>query len=340
MKLGLHLGYWQKQPTDRFIELAQKAEQLNFDSVFTAEAYGSDCFTPLAAIAATTERIRLCTGVMQISARTPVCAAMSALTLDHISNGRLSLGIGVSGPQVVEGWYGQPFKKPLERTREWIDIFRQVIAREAPVEFEGNQYQLPYHGPNSLGLGKPLKSITHPLRKHIPVFLGAEGPKNIALAAEKFDGWLPIFVSPYRMNIFDESLAGKPEGFEINAMVNCIVNDNLEEALMPGKMTMALYLGGMGARKDNFHKNLMERMGFGDAAQEVQDLWYDGKQMEAINAVPDALVDEISLVGPKDRIRERLQDWKKSPVTTIMMGHSDNFDQTVANMEFLAGELL
>ena len=340
MKLSLHLGYWQKNPTDRFIELAQKAEAFGFDSVFTAEAYGSDCFTPLAAIAATTSKIRLCTGVMQISARTPVCAAMSALTLDHIANGRLCLGVGVSGPQVVEGWYGQQFKRPLERTREWLDIFQQVIAREAPVEYSGAQYNLPYVGPDSLELGKPLKSITHPLRKKIPVFLGAEGPKNIALAAERFDGWMPIFVSPYRMNIFDDSLAAKPEGFEINAMVNCIVNDNLEEAMYPGKMTMALYLGGMGAKKDNFHKNLMGRMGFGDEAQKVQDLWYAGKHDEAIKSVPDALVDEISLLGPKERIRERLQDWKKSDVTTLMIGHADNFDVSVETMEFIAGEVV
>ena len=340
MKLGLHLGYWQKNPTDRFIELAQKAEAFGFDSVFTAEAYGSDCFTPLAAIAVSTSKIRLCTGVMQISARTPVCAAMSALTLDHISNGRLCLGVGVSGPQVVEGWYGQPFKRPLERTREWLDIFQQVIAREAPVALNGEQYKLPYDGPNNLHLGKPLKSITPPLRKKIPVFLGAEGPKNIALAAERFDGWMPIFVSPYRMNIFDDSLASKPEGFEINAMVNCIVNDNLEEAMYPGKMTMALYLGGMGAKKDNFHKNLMGRMGFGDEAQKVQDLWYAGKHDEAIKAVPDALVDEISLLGPKERIRERLQDWKKSDVTTLMIGHADNFDVSVKTMEFIAGEVV
>ncbi|MFT6476351.1 MAG: F420-dependent oxidoreductase-like protein [Zhongshania aliphaticivorans] len=340
MKLGLHLGYWQKNPTDRFIELAQKAEAFGFDSVFTAEAYGSDCFTPLSAIAVSTSKIRLCTGVMQISARTPVCAAMSALTLDHISNGRLCLGVGVSGPQVVEGWYGQPFKRPLERTREWLDIFQQVIAREAPVALNGEQYKLPYDGPNNLNLGKPLKSITHPLRKKIPVFLGAEGPKNIALAAERFDGWMPIFVSPYRMNIFDDSLASKPEGFEINAMVNCIVNDNLEEAMYPGKMTMALYLGGMGAKKDNFHKNLMGRMGFGDEAQKVQDLWYAGKHDEAIKAVPDALVDEISLLGPKERIRERLQDWKKSDVTTLMIGHADNFDVSVKTMEFIAGEVV
>ena len=336
MKIGLHQGYWQKQPTTGFIELAQKAESLGFDSVFTAEAYGSDCLTPLAAIAAHTSKIRLCTGVMQISARTPVCAAMSALTLDHISKGRLSLGVGVSGPQVVEGWYGQQFKRPLQRTREWLDIFEQVIAREAGVELDGKQYHLPYNGPDSLNLGKALKSITHPLRNKVPVFLGAEGPRNIALAAERFDGWLPIFVSPYRMNIFEESLQGMKEGFEIIAMVSLIINDNLAEALYPGKMTMALYLGGMGAKEDNFHKNLMDRMGFGDEAQKVQDLYLAGKHLEAIDAVPDALVDEIALVGSKDRIKERLQDWKKSPITQLLMGHSGDFNTTVANMEFLA----
>jgi F420-dependent oxidoreductase-like protein len=340
MKLGLHQGYWQKQPTDRFIEMAQKAEELGFDSVFTAEAYGSDCFTPLAAIAAHTSKIRLCTGVMQISARTPVCAAMSALTLDHISNGRLSLGVGVSGPQVVEGWYGQQFKRPLQRTKEWLAIFNQVIAREEGVTLDGAQYHLPYNGPDSLGLGKPLKSITHPLRKKIPVFLGAEGPKNIALAAEQFDGWLPIFVSPYRMDIFDESLKNKKDGFEIISMVNVAINDDLKAAMFPGKMTMALYLGGMGAKDENFHKNLMGRMGFGDAAQKVQDLYLAGKQAEAVEAVPDELVDEIALLGPKERIKERLQDWKASPVTQLLMGHDGGYESTVDTMEFLAEHIL
>jgi len=338
MKLGLQLRYWQKDPTPRFIELAQAAESLGFDSVWTAEAYGSDCFTPLAAIAACTKRIRLGTGVMQISARTPVCAAMSALTLDHISSGRLILGVGVSGPQVVEGWYGQPFTRPLERTREWIQIFRKVIAREEPVEFHGEQYQLPCAG--GLGLGKPLKSITHPLRKHIPVVLGAEGPKNVALAAAAFDGWLPIFCSPYKMDIFDESLAGAKEDFEVAAMVNLSIDDDVQRALLPGKWTMALYLGGMGAKGMNFHKNLLGRMGYADAAQKIQDLFLAGRQQEAVEAVPDALVDEISLLGPRERIRERLQDWKKTRVTSLLIGHSSNFDLTVSNMEFLAKELL
>ncbi len=341
MKLGLHEGYWQKDPLPNFIELAKEAESLGFDSVWTAEAYGSDALTPLAAIASHTSKIKVCTGVMQLSARTPVCAAMSALTLDHISNGRLCLGVGVSGPQVVEGWYGQPFNRPLERTREWLDIFRQVIAREAPVEFDGKQYQLPLKG--GMNLGKPLKSITHPLRKHIPVFLGAEGPKNIALAAERCDGWLPIFVSPYRMNIFEESLepAKDKKDFEIAAMVNMYVNDNLADALLPVKYMLALYLGGMGAKSENFHKNLMERMGYGDEAQHVQDVFFEKGQHEAAMVVPDGLADEISLCGPVDRIKERLQDWKKSPVTTMMIGVSAFGEETTrSNMKILAEAVL
>jgi len=207
MKLGLSLGYWGSRPLDRFIELARRAEELGFDIVCTSEAYGSDAFTPLAAIAAQTSRIRLGTAIMQISARTPACAAMTALTLDHISNGRLCLGVGVSGPQVVEGWYGQPFRKPLERTREWLAIFRQIIARETPVTFEGQQYQLPYQGPGATGQGKALMSITHPLRREIPVFLGAEGPKNVELAATSFDGWFPFMMPPDRFDIYGDSLA-------------------------------------------------------------------------------------------------------------------------------------
>lgn len=337
MKLGLHQGYWQKDPLPDFIGLAKEAEAMGFDKLFTAEAYGSDCFTPLAAIATHTDKIKLCTGVMQLSGRTPVNAAMTAMTLDHISNGRVCLGIGVSGPQVVEGWYGQPFNKPLERTREWLNIFRQVIAREAPVEFQGNQYQLPLQG--GMNLGKPLKSITHPLRKHIPVFLGAEGPKNVKLAAEQCDGWLPIFVSPYNMEIFAESLAPakEKENYEICAMVNMQLDDNLENALLPVKYMLALYLGGMGAKGENFHKNLIGRMGFADEAQEVQDVYFEKGQHEAVKVVPDKLADEISLCGPADRIKERLQDWKKSDVTTLMIGVSPfGNEATLENMRVLS----
>jgi F420-dependent oxidoreductase-like protein len=259
---------------------------------------------------------------MQISARTPTCAAMTALTMDHLSSGRFIMGIGVSGPQVVEGWYGQGFKKPLERTKEWMDIFRQVIKREAPVTLQGNQYQLPFTGANSLGLGKPLKSITHPLRKHIPVFMGAEGPKNIELATQIADGWFPIFVSPYRMHIFDESIKNRAPNFEITAMVQTNINDDLKQALLPTKMMLALYVGGMGAKEENFHKNVMERMGFD--VQKVQDLYLAGDHAGAIEAIPDALADEISLSGPVERIKERLVDWKKSAITTLMISRTDD----------------
>lgn len=341
MKLGLHQGYWQKDPLPDFIQLAVDAENLGFDKLFTAEAYGSDCFTPLAAIATHTEKIKLCTGVMQLSARTPVAAAMTAMTLDHISNGRVCLGVGVSGPQVVEGWYGQPFNKPLERTREWLNIFRQVIAREAPVELDGNQYQLPLKG--GMNLGKPLKSITHPLRKHIPVFLGAEGPKNVELACTEFDGWLPIFVSPEKMSIYDEPLSKvkDPSTFEVSAMVNMNVDDNLENALLPVKYMLALYLGGMGAKGKNFHKDLMVRMGWADEAQKIQDTFFEKGQHEAALVVPDYMADEIALCGPEARIKEKLQDWKKSKVTTMMIGVSPYGNEaTRENMRILSEGLL
>jgi F420-dependent oxidoreductase-like protein len=340
MKLGLQLGYWGSKPMDRFVELAQRAEALGFDIVTTAEAYGSDVFTPLAAIATHTKKIRLGTAIMQISARTPAAAAMAAMTLDHISNGRLCLGIGVSGPQVVEGWYGQPFKKPLERTREWLSIFRAILAREVPVAFEGQQYQLPYRGPGSTGQGKSLMSITHPLRKHIPVMLGAEGPKNVELAATLCDGWLPILMPPERFDLFDQQLRLAKPGFEIIGTSNVTVDDNLTRALLPVKKHLALYIGGMGSKEENFHKRMVERSGYGEAAQRVQDLWYAGKQAEAVNAVPDELADSLALVGPREHIRGNLKRWRQSPITTLCMWYSGDFDTTVANMEMLAAEVL
>jgi F420-dependent oxidoreductase-like protein len=320
MRLGLMVGYWMMGPEDP-IDLVLEAERLGFDSVWTAEAYGSDCFSPLCWIGTRTSRIKLGTAVMQISARTPACAAMTAATIDHLSGGRLMLGIGVSGPQVVEGWYGQPFPKPLARTREFVEVFSAMLRREGPLTYDGKHYQLPYQG--GTGLGKPLKLIVHPLRSHIPIYLGAEGPKNVALAAEICDGWLPLFVSPYRMNIFDESLRGARPGFDIAATVTVSINDDLAQALLPTKMMLAFYLGGMGAGSKNFHLNLMERMGFGDAARRVQDLFFAGKRAEAVEAVPDKLADEISLAGPPERIRERLQAWKACRVTTLLAGTRD-----------------
>jgi F420-dependent oxidoreductase-like protein len=244
---------------------------------------------------------------------------MHALTIDHLSNGRLILGLGVSGPQVVEGWYGQPYRKPLKRTREYVDIVRQVLAREEPVTFDGEFYQHPYHGPNSTGLGKPLKSITHPLRRDIPIFLGAEGPKNVAMTAEIADGWFPLYYSPWRQEVYADQLVGAKDGFEVVALANINITDDVEAALAPVKMMLAFYIGGMGAKGQNFHTELMARMGFEEEAYKIQDLFFEGRRDEAIALVPDQFADEISLVGPPGRIKERLEVWKASPVTTLTM---------------------
>jgi F420-dependent oxidoreductase-like protein len=312
------LGYWMFGPEDA-IDLVLEAERAGFDSVWTAEAYGSDCVSVLCWMGARTTRIKLGTGIMQISARTPACVAMTATTIDHLSNGRLILGRGVSGPQVVEGWYGQPFPKPMARTREFVTLLRQMISREGPVSFKGKHYNLPIEG--GTGLGKPLKLINKPLRDHIPIYLGAEGPKNVQMATEIADGWLPLFYSPFRSPaIYAEPLKNMKPGFEIACPVTVVVNDNLAEALLPVKYMLGFYIGGMGARQRNFHAELLSRMGFEEAVQKVQDLFFAGKRDEAAAAVPDQLADELSLVGPPERIRDRLQAWKESPVTTILAG--------------------
>ena len=319
LKLGLQLGYWGGGPNPNMIPMVQEAERLGYDAVFTAEAYGSDVFTPLAWIGAHTERIRLGTGIAQLSARAPTATAMAAMTLDHLSGGRLILGLGVSGPQVVEGWYGQPFGKPLARTREYINIIRQVLARKDPVVSEGDHYPLPYTGEGSWGLGKTLKSIVHPLREDLPIFLGSEGPKNVAMTAEIADGWLPLYYSPYRQEVYADQIAHAKPGFEIMQGVSVVISDDVEEALVPLKHSLALYIGGMGARDRNFHNELVQRMGFAEAASKIQDLYLDGKKDEAARAVPTELADEISLVGTVDRIKDRLQAWRETPVTSLMV---------------------
>jgi len=319
LKLGLQLGYWGSRPPGGFVDLVKRAEQLGYDSVWTAEAYGSDALTPLAFLAGQTSKIRLGTGVCQLSARTPTAAAMAAMTLDHLSNGRMILGLGVSGPQVVEGWYGQPFSKPLARTREYIDIIRQVLRREAPVESAGPHYPLPYQGEGAWGLGKPLKSIVHPLRSDLPIFLGAEGPKNVALAAEVADGWLPLYYSPFRQEVYAPSLSNAKPGFEISQGVVVNVTDDIEKGLIPVRHMLALYIGGMGAEKRNFHKELVSRMGFEAEANQIQALYLSGHKQEAAEAVPTALADEISLVGPLARIRDRLSAWRETPVTSLLV---------------------
>ncbi len=320
LKLGLQLGYWGSLcPGENHTILAQEAEKLGYDSVWTAESWGNDCFTPLSWIGAQTSKIRLGTSVAQLSARTPTACAMATLALDALSGGRMILGLGVSGPQVVEGWYGQPYSKPVTRTREYVDIIRQVLARQAPVTSDGEFYPLPYNGPGSWGMGKPLKPITHPVRADVPIFIGAEGPRNVTQTAQIADGWLPLYYSPYRQEVYADQLVDAKQGFEISPTVMVYINDNLEEALYPVKAMLGFYIGGMGSAKRNFHKELMARMGFPDEAEEIQRLFLEGKRDEGIAAVPDQFADEISLCGPRDRIKEKLKDWENSPVTSLLI---------------------
>jgi F420-dependent oxidoreductase-like protein len=329
LKLGLQLGYWGAGPPLNAPELVASAERLGYDSVWTAEAYGSDALTPLAWWGSATNRVRLGTALCQLSARTPTAMGMAALTLDHLSGGRLVLGLGVSGPQVVEGWYGQSFPKPLARTREYVSIVRKVIAREAPVTNDGPHYPLPY--PGGTGLGKPLKAIVHPLRSDIPIVLGAEGPKNVALAAEIADGWFPIFFSPSHMGEFKESLDeghARPgarrsaQDFEVIAFAPVVVNDDIEAAADAFRPMLALYIGGMGAKEMNFHFDVFVRMGFEAEAHKIQDLYLDGHKDEAAAVVPTAMVENIALVGPRDKIRDDLDAWKESIATTLLVAGS------------------
>ena len=332
LSLGLQLGYWGAQPPVNHVDMAQEAERLGYDSVWTAESWGNDCFTPLAWIGAQTTRIRLGTSVAQLSARTPTACAMATLALDHLSGGRMILGLGVSGPQVVEGWYGQPYTKPLTRTREYVAIIRKVLAREEPVTSDGEFYPLPYTGPGSWGMGKPLKPITHPLRADVPIFIGAEGPKNVTQTAQIADGWLPLYYSPYRQEVYADQLADARPGFEIAATVMVNVNDNLAEALYPVKAMLGFYIGGMGSSKRNFHKELMARMGFPDEAEQIQELFMKGEREKAVAAVPDRFADEISLCGPRERIREKLQDWERSPVTSLLVNGDITLLRTMAEL--------
>lgn len=323
LRYGVMFGYWQAQPHPTFVEVAQAAEGLGFHSAWTAEAWGSDAFSPLTWIGAHTTKLKLGTSIVQISARTPAATAMHALTIDHLTNGRLILGLGVSGPQVVEGWYGQPFSKPISRTREYIDIVRQIMRREAPVKNDGPHYTMPYTGEGAWGMGKPLKSITHPLRKDLPIYLGAEGPKNVALAAEKCDGWIPLWYTPYREEVYADSLVNAPDDFDIVQGVTVSVTDDLEAAFDAQRPMLGFYIGGMGSKDRNFHKELMARMGYPDEAQQIQDHFLAGRRAEAIAAVPNEFIDEIALIGPKERIRDRLQAWKDSKVTTMLLHAAD-----------------
>ena len=326
MKLGLNIGY-SGATIDAVLPLVEHADKVGIDSVWAAEAYGSDAVTVLSFLAGRTENIKLGSGIMQMPARTPANTAMTAMTLDALSGGRVILGLGLSGPQVVEGWHGVPYGKPLGRTREYVEIVRKAIAREAPLEHAGEHYQIPYQGEDATGLGKPLKSILHPVRDRIPIYLAAIGPKNVALTAEIADGWLPIFYSPEREDIYNEQLdkgladAGRnADELEIAASVMVVAGEDIDACRNQLRPFFALYIGGMGARGKNFYNDLATRYGFGEAATTIQDLYLEGKKDEAAAAVPDALVDEVALVGPVERIVDRLAAWKQSRVGTMILG--------------------
>jgi len=329
MRLGLALGYTGAR-VQVDVQAVQVAERLGYHSVWTAEAYGSDAVVPLAWLGAVTYRIRLGTAILQMAARSPAMTAMTAMTLDALSGGRALLGLGVSGPQVVEGWHGQPFGKPLGRTREYVAIVRAILARQGPLEHEGEHYQIPYRGPGATGLGKPLRSIVHG-RADLPIYLAAIGPKNVALAAEIADGWLPVFFSPGRAGNFQSALAegfgragvaGKSESFDVAPMAPVVVGADVQACRARVKPRIALYVGGMGAPKQNFYFDLACRYGYEADAARLQQLYLSGRRAEAEAAVPDALVDEVALCGPPERIRERLSLWRAAGVTTLICATS------------------
>jgi F420-dependent oxidoreductase-like protein len=335
MRLGYAMGYAPPgtNPVE-LIELAVEAERLGYDSAWTAEAWGTDAVSVLAWLGARTTTLRLGTGIMQIPARTPAMAAMTAATLDLMSGGRMLLGLGTSGPQVVEGWHGQPFGKPLGRTREYVEIVRAAIRRE-PVEHEGAHYEVPYRGADATGLGKPLKLMLRPAREQIPIYLAAIGPRNVALAAEIADGWLPVWVSPTKLReVFGDALAAARPGFDVAAFaVPVAISDDLQAARDFVRPHVALYVGGMGAKGQNYYNKLAARYGYEGEAREIQALYLGGKQLEAIAAVPDALVDEVALVGSRERIADRLEAWKESPVTTLLIqAHDPMTLQTMAEL--------
>jgi F420-dependent oxidoreductase-like protein len=324
MRFGLNVGYSGARMSIN-IALVKEADALGFHSVWAAEAYGSDAVTPVAWIAGQTQKIHIGTAIMQMPARTPAMTAMTATTLDQLSGGRFLLGLGVSGPQVVEGWHGVPYGKPLGRTREYVEIVRKIWARAQPLEHQGEHYQIPYRGPGATGLGKSLKSILH--GRQLPIYLASIGPKSVALAAEIADGWMPVWFSPYRTEIYRDALsagfakAGNGKGlhnFDVAPAVPVVLGDDVSGGLSFIKPFLALYIGGMGARGKNFYNDLACRYGFEAAAKTIQDFYLSGKKAEAAAAVPDQLADEVALVGPKERIRDRLAAWRESGITTMI----------------------
>jgi F420-dependent oxidoreductase-like protein len=329
MRLGLHVGYWGLGLTsDQQLEIVKEAESAGFDSIWAAEAYGSDTATVLAWLASQTERIKIGSAIFQMPGRTPAMTAMTAATLDQLSNGRMILGIGSSGPQVAEGWHGQPFAQQLQRTREYVEILRKALARER-LEYQGELYELPLPD----GPGKALKLMIAPVQERMPIYIAAIGPKNTTLTGEIADGWLPTFFSPEHVAEFRKLLeegAAKAGGgkqiddsFDIAPNVQVCIDDDVDRARDMVRPILALYVGGMGSRKKNFYNALVRRYGFEEAADEVQSLYLDGKKEEAAAALPAELIDRTSLVGPKERIRERLEVYREAGVGTLVCSPID-----------------
>ena len=331
MKLGVLAGY---SPATMSVPMdhIKHAESLGFSSVWTAEAWGSDAVSPAAWILAQTEKIHVGTAIMQMPGRTPAMTAMTAMTLYALSEGRFILGLGPSGPQVVEGWHGVAYGRPLTRTKEYISIIRKILAREEKLTHEGYHYQIPYRGEGATGLGKPLKSILHG-DPALQIYTASISPAGMECAGEIADGVFPVWMNPERFDVFEESLekgfakagGGKSlADFEVAPFVTCIMSDDIEQCRAPIKANMALYIGGMGARGKNFYNDYAKRLGYEEAAVTIQDLYLDGKKAEAAAAVPDALVDDVALVGPEARIRDRLQIWKeagrKGHVGSLLIG--------------------
>ena len=339
MRLALGMGYWSSGPPEGAVEQIATAERLGFDCMWTAEAYGSDALTPLAWWGANTSTIGLGTSICQLSARTPAAMAMAAMTVDHLSGGRFRLGLGASGPQVVEGWYGMPYPKPLARTREYVEIIRAIVARDKPVSYQGEHYQLPY--PDGTGLGKPLKSTIHPVRTDIPIYLGAEGPKNVAMTAEIADGWLPLFFSPkdndfYRAAL-DEGFARdgarrRFDDFDVAAVVPVVIDDDVESAADMIRPMLALYAGGMGAKEANFHLDVFARMGYANACARIQESYLAGNKKAAIAAVPTDMVESVALVGPPAKIAADLEAWRETVVKTLIISGPPPLLETMADI--------
>ncbi len=322
MRLGFYMGYAPPgtNPSD-LVSLAREAEEFGYDSAWAAEAWGTDAVTVLSWLAATTTRIKIGSAILQMPARTPANTAMTAVTLDLMSGGRFLLGLGTSGPQVVEGWHGEPWGKPLLRTREYVEIVRAAVRREV-LAYDGEHYRLPYRGTDATGVGKPLRLMAHPLRTRIPIYLASLRPRSVELAAEIADGWLPFFFSPERArDAFPAPFAR--DGLEIAPSVPAFLSDDLQSARDALKPYYALYVGGMGARGSNFYNELARRYGFEAAAELIQDAFLAGRKREAAAAVPDELVDEMALVGPRERIADRLAAWRQSGATTLLVATRD-----------------